>query len=115
MIKYSAKSRVLVSGPFIEQQKVFLFGDSEQPIMLVGSSYTKIDDWNFPGFLKESLRTDLQTTAVEARDGAVAITGRPEASMFGSFDGRTRSAAPAICGRMCTVASASSSGSRSIG
>ena len=23
--------------------------------------------WNFPGFLKESLRTDLQTTAVEAK------------------------------------------------
>lgn len=44
-----------------------LFGESEQPIMLVGSSYTKIDDWNFPGFLKESLQTDLQTTAVEAR------------------------------------------------
>jgi alginate O-acetyltransferase complex protein AlgJ len=44
-----------------------LFGDSEQPIMLVGSSYTKIDDWNFQGFLKESLKTDLQTTAVEAR------------------------------------------------
>lgn len=44
-----------------------LFGEAEQPIMLVGSSYTKIDDWNFQGFLKESLQTDLQTTAVEAR------------------------------------------------
>ena len=44
-----------------------LFGEAEQPIMLVGSSYTKIDDWNFPGFLKESLQSDLQTTAVEAR------------------------------------------------
>ena len=44
-----------------------LFGEAAQPIMLVGSSYTKIDDWNFPGFLKESLRTDLQTTAVEAK------------------------------------------------
>jgi alginate O-acetyltransferase complex protein AlgJ len=44
-----------------------LFGEAEQPIMLVGSSYTKIDDWNFPGFLKESLQNDLLTTAVEAR------------------------------------------------
>lgn len=44
-----------------------LFGEAAQPIMLVGSSYTKIDDWNFPGFLKESLQTDLQTTAVEAK------------------------------------------------
>ncbi|CAD5107305.1 alginate O-acetyltransferase [Zestomonas carbonaria] len=44
-----------------------LFGDSEQSIMLVGSSYTKIEDWNFPGFLKEHLKSDLLTTAVEAR------------------------------------------------
>src|SRR3990167_4646223 len=44
-----------------------LFGETEQPIMLVGSSYTKIDDWNFPGFLKESLKSDLQTTPAEAR------------------------------------------------
>ena len=43
-----------------------LFSDSEQSIMLVGSSYTKIDDWNFPGFLREALQSDLLTTAVEA-------------------------------------------------
>ncbi|MDN4544651.1 MULTISPECIES: alginate O-acetyltransferase [unclassified Pseudomonas] len=45
----------------------FLFDDQSESIMLVGSSYTKIDDWNFPGFLKESLQNDLLTTAVEAR------------------------------------------------
>ena len=50
-----------------------LFGDASQPIMLVGSSYTKIDDWNFPGFLKESLRSDLQTTAVEAKGPYAAM------------------------------------------
>ena len=44
-----------------------LFGDQAESIMLVGSSYTKIDDWNFPGFLKQSLQSDLLTTAVEAR------------------------------------------------
>ncbi len=43
-----------------------LFGDSPQSIMLVGSSYTKIEDWNFPGFLKESLQNDMLTTATEA-------------------------------------------------
>ncbi len=43
-----------------------LFGDSPQSIMLVGSSYTKIEDWNFPGFLKESLQNDMLTIATEA-------------------------------------------------
>nr|WP_298145994.1 alginate O-acetyltransferase [uncultured Pseudomonas sp.] len=43
-----------------------LFGDDQQSIMLVGSSYTKIDDWNFPGFLKESLQNDMLTMATEA-------------------------------------------------
>src|SRR5690606_2498876 len=43
-----------------------LFGDAQQSIMLVGSSYTKIEDWNFPGFLREALQSDLLTTAVEA-------------------------------------------------
>ncbi|MES2820272.1 MAG: alginate O-acetyltransferase [Pseudomonadota bacterium] len=44
-----------------------LFGEQGESIMLVGSSYTKIDDWNFTGFLKESLQNDLLTTAVEER------------------------------------------------
>ncbi|MCY1275082.1 putative alginate O-acetylase AlgJ [compost metagenome] len=44
-----------------------LFGEAGESIMLVGSSYTKIDAWNFPGFLKEALQSDLLTTAVEAR------------------------------------------------
>lgn len=44
-----------------------LFGEQSESIMLVGSSYTKIEDWNFSGFLKESLQNDLLTTAVEAR------------------------------------------------
>jgi alginate O-acetyltransferase complex protein AlgJ len=43
-----------------------LFGEADQSIMLVGSSYTRIDDWNFPGFLREALQSDLLTTAVEA-------------------------------------------------
>lgn len=63
-------SLLAVFETFKDNQQVSadsLFGEAEQPIMLVGSSYTKIDDWNFPGFLKESLKSDLQTTAVEAR------------------------------------------------
>lgn len=44
-----------------------LFGEKAQSIALVGSSYTKIDDWNFVGFLKEALQNDLVSVAVEAR------------------------------------------------
>lgn len=44
-----------------------LFGEKAQHIALVGSSYSKIDDWNFVGFLKEALQNDLVTVAVEAR------------------------------------------------
>lgn len=44
-----------------------LFGEQSQSIMLVGTSYTKIEDWNFAGFLREALQNDLLTIAVEAR------------------------------------------------
>jgi alginate O-acetyltransferase complex protein AlgJ len=44
-----------------------LFGDIEQRLMLVGTSYSRIDDWNFAGFLKEALQSDLLMVALEAR------------------------------------------------
>jgi len=44
-----------------------LFGEQSQSIMLVGTSYTKIEDWNFAGFLREALQNDLLTIAVEGR------------------------------------------------
>ncbi|MDF3932609.1 alginate O-acetyltransferase [Pseudomonas citronellolis] len=44
-----------------------LFGEQDPSILLVGTSYSKIDDWNFVGFLKEALQTDLVSIAVEAR------------------------------------------------
>lgn len=43
-----------------------LFGDQKYPIALVGTSYTKMDDWNFTGFLKQELQTDILTHALEA-------------------------------------------------
>ncbi|MDE1164757.1 MAG: alginate O-acetyltransferase [Pseudomonas sp.] len=51
-----------------------LFGDEPQHIALVGTSYTKIEDWNFSGFLKEALSTDLFSVAVEARGPFEAMT-----------------------------------------
>ena len=44
-----------------------LFAEEHQSLLLVGTSYSKIDDWNFVGFLKEALNRDLLSVAVEAR------------------------------------------------
>ena len=38
-----------------------------QNLMLVGTSYSRIDDWNFVGFLKEALHSDILSIAVEAK------------------------------------------------
>jgi alginate O-acetyltransferase complex protein AlgJ len=43
-----------------------LFDDAPEQIALVGSSYTEIDDWNFPGFLMEALQQDVVAKAVKA-------------------------------------------------
>ncbi|AVD82601.1 hypothetical protein C4Q28_10760 [Pseudomonas sp. SWI6] len=50
-----------------EQSSDDLFAEQEQSLLLVGTSYSKIDDWNFVGFLKEALNRDLLSIAVEAR------------------------------------------------
>lgn len=44
-----------------------LFGEVEHSLMVVGTSYSQIDDWNFIGFLKQALQTDLLVIALEAR------------------------------------------------
>jgi len=44
-----------------------LFGEVPQNLMLVGTSYSRIDDWNFVGFLKEALHSDILSIAVEAK------------------------------------------------
>lgn len=50
-----------------EQNTDDLFAEEDQSLLLVGTSYSKIDDWNFVGFLKEALNRDLISIAVEAR------------------------------------------------
>lgn len=44
-----------------------LFGNEGLSLALVGTSYTRIDDWNFVGFLKQALQRDLISVALEAR------------------------------------------------
>lgn len=50
-----------------QQSSDDLFAEQDQSLLLVGTSYSKIDDWNFIGFLKEALNRDLLSLAVEAR------------------------------------------------
>jgi len=61
-----------------------LFGEKAQSIALVGSSYTKIDDWNFVGFLKEALQNDLVSVAVEAHGPFQAMQAFTESDLLRS-------------------------------
>lgn len=51
-----------------------LFGEEAVSLALVGTSYTRIDDWNFVGFLKEALQRDLVSVALEARGPFQSMT-----------------------------------------
>lgn len=44
-----------------------LFGSSEKPLLLIGSSYTDIDAWNFPGFLQEAFSREVISLSVSAK------------------------------------------------
>jgi alginate O-acetyltransferase complex protein AlgJ len=44
-----------------------LFGDQSFPVALVGTSYSANPQWNFEGFLKEALQTDILNAADEGR------------------------------------------------
>ena len=50
-----------------------LFGDADVTVALVGSSYTKMEEWNLSGFVREAIRSDLITVAVEARGPIAAM------------------------------------------
>lgn len=60
-----------VSGD--EDQSLSLFGDQDLSIALVGTSYTAIDDWNFPGFMREALQQDIVSVAVKEKGPFVAM------------------------------------------
>ncbi len=48
-----------------DQSQEDLFGDINIPVVLVGTSYSANKTWNFDGFLKESLGTDVLNVADE--------------------------------------------------
>lgn len=61
-----------------------LFGEQQQSLALVGTSYSKIDDWNFAGFLKEALQSDLISVAVEARGPFQAMDDFTASDLLGN-------------------------------
>ncbi|MDR2306669.1 MAG: alginate O-acetyltransferase [Paucimonas sp.] len=65
--QYGASTIELYETLKAEQDSDDLFAEQAQSLLLVGTSYSKIDDWNFVGFLKEALNRDLLNIAVEAR------------------------------------------------
>lgn len=44
---------------------ISLFGDVDVPVVLVGTSYSAVEDWNFVGFLKEFASADIENRAIE--------------------------------------------------
>lgn len=59
--------------PATEQGADALFGERAPPLLLVGSSYTAIDAWNFVGFLQEALSREIVTVAVKAKGPIYAM------------------------------------------
>ncbi|GAA3967653.1 alginate O-acetyltransferase AlgX-related protein [Allohahella marinimesophila] len=55
------------------EDEAALFGETAVEVALVGSSYTKMDEWNLAGFVKEAIRSDLITVAVEAKGPIAAM------------------------------------------
>ena len=50
-----------------------LLGDDMPPVALVGSSYSAMDEWHFPGFLRQQLGEDVLVYALEAQGPFAAM------------------------------------------
>lgn len=50
-----------------------LLGDELPPVALVGTSYSAMDEWHFPGFLKQQLSEDVLVYALEAQGPFAAM------------------------------------------
>lgn len=50
-----------------------LLGDSMPPVALVGTSYSAMDEWHFPGFLKQQIGEDVLVYALEAQGPFAAM------------------------------------------
>ena len=61
-----------------------LFGDVEQSIDLVGTSYSEIDTWNFRGFLQQSLARDVTSFSLKEKGPFVSMSQYIESDLAGS-------------------------------
>lgn len=59
-----------------------LFGEQTLPVALVGTSYSANDSWNFAGFLKEALHSDVLNAADEGRGPFVTMIDYLESPAF---------------------------------
>ena len=50
-----------------------LLGDVMPPVALVGTSYSAMDEWHFPGFLKQAMGQDVLVYALEAQGPFAAM------------------------------------------
>ncbi len=50
-----------------------LLGDDMPPVALVGTSYSAMDEWHFPGFLRQQLGEDVLVYALEAQGPFAAM------------------------------------------
>lgn len=66
-----------------------LFDEATPAIALVGSSYTRMDDWNFTGFLKEHLKSDIVPVAIESKGPVFAMQRFLESDLAKDAEVRT--------------------------
>lgn len=59
-----------------------LFGEESLPVALVGTSYSANPSWNFAGFLKEALKTDVLNAADEGRGPFVTMDAYLKSNPF---------------------------------
>ncbi len=55
------------------QDAAALLGDDMPPVALVGTSYSAMDEWHFPGFLRQQLGEDVLVYALEAEGPFAAM------------------------------------------
>ncbi|WP_041523925.1 alginate O-acetyltransferase AlgX-related protein [Gilvimarinus agarilyticus] len=61
-----------------------LFGDVEQSIDLVGTSYSEIEAWNFRGFLQQSLARDVTSFSLKEKGPFVSMSEYMESELSAS-------------------------------
>jgi alginate O-acetyltransferase complex protein AlgJ len=65
-----------------QSKDIDLFGESSLPVTLVGTSYSANNLWNFSGYLKEALQSDLLNAAEEGKGPFTPMKNYLESDQF---------------------------------